>query len=300
MTRPPRSTAVFAALSFSLSLCACARAPSPLTPAWCGSIGTASQGVLAGGAELPRVGQGLSWLRSNDRHWGLPRFTDAIARAARQVAEKRPGAPLVAGDLSTRSGGGPLVPHFSHRSGLDADLLFYVTTLAGASIPSPGFVHFGADGIARDDRDQRWLRFDVEREWLLVEKLLEDPDARIQWIFVSDVVHAMLIEWALARGGSIETIRRAEEVMLEPHPGGAHDDHLHVRTSCSPDEVAAGCEPNGPRRAWLAYDSAPFDDPIEDIALSLLRPLPETEKATGSASASHPSTTAMSRAKSPP
>ena len=70
-------------------------------------------------------------------------------------------------------------------------------------------MHVGADGLARDEGHARWLRFDVEREWLLVRALLEDPDARVQWIFVSDVVQAMLVEWALARGDSAEIVARA-------------------------------------------------------------------------------------------
>jgi penicillin-insensitive murein endopeptidase len=252
---------------------ACARAPSPLTPAWHGSIGRADGGVLTEGAELPRVAEGLRWLRRNDRHWGLPRFTEAIARAARVVAVERPGATLCAGDLSTRSGGGPLAPHFSHRSGVDADLLFYVTTVEGAPVESPGFVRFGADAIGRDESHARLLRLDVERQWLLVKTLIEDPEARIQWIFVSDVVQAMLVDWALARGDSTETIRRAREVMLQPHPGGVHDDHIHVRTMCSSDEIVAGCEPSGPRRAWLPVDLPPPDDGDEDLASELLQPL---------------------------
>jgi penicillin-insensitive murein endopeptidase len=242
----------------------------------------------------------LRWLRSNDRHWGLPRFTEAIARAAREVAHARPGAVLYAGDLSTRMGGGPLPPHFSHRSGVDADLLFYVTTLEGAPVDSPGFVHVGSDGIARDDAHQRWLRLDVERQWLLVKALVEDPQARIQWIFISDVVHAMLVEWALARGDSIETIRRAQQVMLEPHPGGVHDDHLHVRTACSPEETVAGCEPSGPRRPWLAYDLAPREERDEELALALAQPL-EATVASAEATRDVPGqATARSQGKSMP
>jgi penicillin-insensitive murein endopeptidase len=220
-----------------------------------------------------RDAEGLRWLRGNDRHFGLPRFAEAIERAAALVAHERPGARLTVGDLSIASGGGPLAPHFSHRSGVDADLLFYATTLDGAPVDSPGFVHFGADGLARDEAHARWLRFDVDREWLLVRALVEDPEARVQWIFVSDVVHAILIDWALARGDSPETIERAEEVMHQPHPGGVHDDHIHVRTTCSPDETVAGCEPIGPQRPWLAYDLPPLDDRNEELALALLQPL---------------------------
>jgi penicillin-insensitive murein endopeptidase len=256
----------------TLGVVGCARAPSPLTPAWHGSIGTPSRGVLVDGAELARDGEGLRWLRGNDRHWGSPRFTAAIERAAARVSRERPGVNLLAGDLSTRGGGGPLFPHFSHRSGLDADLLFYVTTLEGVAVDSPGFVHFGADGLARDEAHARWLRLDLDREWRLVRALLEDEDARVQWIFVSEVVQALLLEWALARGEPAEILRRAQIVMLQPNPGGVHDDHLHVRTSCSPDEMVAGCEPNGPRRGWLSYALNAPGEADGELALALLKP----------------------------
>lgn len=257
----------------ALACAACARSPSPLDPVWSGSIGEPSRGVLRGGSEVHRDAVGLRWLRQNDRHWALPRFAEAIERAAATVARERPGGTLGIGDLSIRTGGGPLAPHFSHRSGVDADLLFYVTTLDGVPVESPGFVHFGADGLARDEAHARWLRLDVERQWLLAKALLEDPDARIQWIFVSDVVQARLLEWGLARGDSIETLRRAREVMAQPNPGGVHDDHFHVRTTCSPDEAASGCQATGPRRAWLTYDAPPLDESDEEFALDLLSPM---------------------------
>jgi penicillin-insensitive murein endopeptidase len=256
----------------AIAVVGCARAPSPLTPAWHGSIGTPNRGVLAGGAQLARDGEGLRWLRGNDRHWGSPRFTNAIEHAAARVARERPGAHLLVGDLSTPTGGGPLSPHFSHRSGMDADLLFYVMTLDGVSVDSPGFVHFGADGLARDEAHTRWLRLDLERQWLLVRALLEDPEARVQWIFVSDVVQAQLLEWALARGESAAIIRRAQTVMLQPNPGGVHDDHLHVRTTCSADEMVGGCETIGPRRVWLSYELPPPSDRDADLVLALMTP----------------------------
>ena len=229
------------------------------------------------GAQVRPDAEGLRWLRANDRHWGVPRFASAIERAAARVAHERPGSRLTIGDLSAATGGGPLTGHLSHRSGVDADLLFYLTTLWGAPVDSPGVVHVGADGIAEDEAHDRFLRFDVDREWLLVRALVEDPEARVQWLFVSDVVQAMLLEWAVARGDPAETIRRARAVMLQPRPGGVHDDHIHVRTSCSLDEVVAGCDPIGPRRPWLAYDLPRRDDVNRELALSLLRPLSAEE-----------------------
>lgn len=253
-------------------LTSCASAPSPLTPQWHGSIGTPNRGVLVDGAELPRDSDSLRWLRNNDRHWGLPRFTAAIERAAARVARTRPGARLCVGDLSTPTGGGPLPPHFSHRSGMDADLLLYVSTIDGAPVDSPGFIHFGADGLAHDDLRDRWLRFDVEREWLLVKALVEDTDARVQWVFASEVIQAMLLDWALARHDSPETIRRAQVVMAQPNPGGVHDDHLHVRTTCSPEERVAGCQPVGPKRPWLDDPLPPLSDSDDVLASALAQP----------------------------
>lgn len=228
----------------------CGRTPSPLAPQLHGSIGTPNRGVLTNSEELPPTGAGFQWLRQDDRHHGIPRFVHAIERAATRVATERPPAMLSVGDLSTRHGG-VLLPHLSHRSGRDADLLLYLTTLEGAPVESPGFIHVGPDGLAWDAKGHRYLRFDVERTWLLVKTLVEDPDARIQWVFANRNVEALLIEWARARGEPGETMLRAMEVMLEPHPGGPHDDHIHVRTACSEAELASGCEHTGPRRAWI-------------------------------------------------
>lgn len=252
----------------------CARAPSPLAPQASGSIGSPNHGVLTRGAELPQKGPGWVWLRNDDRHHGVPRFVRAIERAAARIAEERPGAVLSVGDLSTRSGG-VLMPHFSHRSGRDADLLFYVTTLDGAPVTSPGFVHFGPDGLAWDPDGKRFLRFDVERQWLLVKTLVEDPEARIQWVFVSRDVEAMLLEWARARGEPAETIARAMDVMLQPKPGGVHDDHVHIRTACSLDEIARGCEPTGPMRAWIAAADAKADvaETTPELLVAILGPM---------------------------
>jgi penicillin-insensitive murein endopeptidase len=52
-----------------------------------------------------------------------------------------------------------------------------------------------------------------------------------------------------------------------------HDDHIHVRTTCAPDERVAGCEPIGPRRPWLAYDLPQLPESDRDLALALLQPL---------------------------
>ncbi|MBX3229985.1 MAG: penicillin-insensitive murein endopeptidase [Labilithrix sp.] len=228
--------------------------------------------MLTGSAELPRSGEGFKWLRNDDHHHGVPRFVAAIERAAGSVARQRPGAMLSVGDISALHGG-MLMPHLSHRSGRDADLLLYWTTLDGAPVETPGWIRMQADGLAWDEKGKRFLRFDVERTWLLVKALLEDPEARVQWVFANRKVNALLVEWARARGDSNATIARAIDVMLEPRPGGPHDDHVHVRTACTAAEIIAGCEPTGPPRPWLlALDDA-FELPSDhELATALFQP----------------------------
>lgn len=254
----------------------CARAPSPLAPHLGGSIGMPHRGVLTTSAELPRRAEGLRWLRDDDHHHGLPRFVATIERAAEAVARARPGATLTVGDLSARSGG-RLLPHSSHRSGRDADLLLYVQTLDGAPIEATDWIHIAADGLGWDEKGQRYVRLDVERQWLLVKALVTDDDARVQWLFVSRPVRSLLLEWARARGEPADTIVRAMDTLWQPPPPAqSHDDHIHVRTACDPSEIAAGCEPSGPERPWLAArdaERAPATDTTTDLLLAILRPL---------------------------
>jgi penicillin-insensitive murein endopeptidase len=257
------------ALIVTTALLGCTRTPSPLDPGHAGSIGLPYRGCLTEATEVPARGPGYRFLRDNDRHFAAPRFAAALARAAGRIQDERPGSTLVIGDLSTRRGG-RLLPHLSHRSGHDADLLLYAMTTDGAPIEAPDFVHYGPDGLAWDDKHGRFVRFDVEREWLLVKALIEDPDARVEWMFANHVIEALLAEWAIARGEPSDTIARAELVLLEPHPGGAHDDHIHVRTACSPDEEAQGCETGGPVRPWLASSPEPVAPPDSELLAVLL------------------------------
>jgi penicillin-insensitive murein endopeptidase len=236
------------------------------------------RGVLAHGRELPAQGDGFRFLRDNGRHWATHRFARVIEHAAASVDRARPGATLVIGDISTRTGG-QLLPHFSHRSGRDADLLFFWLTPEGAPVSDHGFLHVEADGLAWDEDHKRFLRFDVEREWLLVRALLSDDEARVQWIFVNDNVKALLLAWATARGEPTDLMWRATQVMLQPNPGGPHDDHIHVRTSCDAEEVAHGCEPFGPERPWLALPGVPTTTVTDaELVAEILAPTMTAER----------------------
>lgn len=255
-----------------LALCCAAcvgSTPTPLAPALRGSIGVPHHGVITDAVALPAQGEGYRLLRDNGVRWGTPRLVAAVQRAAREVAEARPGgAPLIVGDLSARFGGA-VRGHRSHRTGRDADLLLYALTPDGRPVRSPGFVRFGPDGLARVGDGARatdFVRLDVEREWLLVKSLVRSPDAHVQWLFIARWLEALIIEYARARGEDPELVWYAESVLLQPGDSAAHDDHIHLRIACTPDDFITGCLGGGPYWPWLP--DVPQLVPLADTELA--------------------------------
>jgi penicillin-insensitive murein endopeptidase len=230
--------------------------------------------MITDAVELPRKSDVYRLFRDNGHHWGNPRLVAAIAAAAKSVARSRPETPkLLVGDLSARYGGSS-DGHRSHRTGRDADLLFYVVTPDGAPTPAVGFLHFGPDGIAKTAHG-RYLRIDVDREWLLIKALVTSPEANVQWLFFARWLEALVIEYARALGEDPELVWYAESMLLQPGDSAAHDDHLHLRIACTPDEAVAGCLGGGPYWPWIPAlpELAPqSDSELRDALLGDLLP----------------------------
>jgi penicillin-insensitive murein DD-endopeptidase len=243
-----------ASFCLAAALFGCAGMPTPLAPSLGGSIGGPSNGVQTDAQELPVKGDGFVRYRPRSPYyWGNPRLVRAIERSSAAVASALPGgAPLYVGDLSAKRGG-RIAGHRSHRTGRDADLLWYVTTPSGAPLPSPGFVRVAGDGLAKVDGapEETFVRLDVERQWRLVRELLTGEDTLVQFLFMSREIEALLIDYARARGEPLELVWQAETVMLQPGDSTPHDDHVHVRLACTPEESVAGCEGGGPYWDWL-------------------------------------------------
>ncbi len=233
-------------------LSGCFSTPTPLAPGLQGSVGVPNQGVLTDAEELPTRGDGFLRYRPLSTHYfARPRLVHALEAAAASVASHAPGgAPLVIGDLSAKTGG-RIPGHDSHRTGRDVDLLFLVMTPAGVSAQSPGFVHFEGDGLALPEGSKEYVRIDIDREWWLLRSLLLSPEIGVQFMFVCHEVEALLIDHARALGESDDLVLRAETVMLQPSDSLRHDDHVHLRVACAPDEAASGCTGGGPRWQWL-------------------------------------------------
>ena len=267
-----------AAAGISVLVVGCLGTPTPLAPGLEGSVGVPHHGVLTNGEELPVRGPGYERYRPRSPHyWGNPRLIATLKAAAAAVAEAHPGgAPLVVGDIAARYGG--KIPHHrSHRTGRDADLLFYTTTPAGSPTRNPGFLRFDGDLLARLDTRGHFLRLDVERTWTLVRELLSARQTGVQWLFVSRKIEALLIDYARARGEDPALVWHAETVLLQPGDSTAHDDHFHLRLACTPEEAVAGCEGGGPYWEWLPalpelgeisashFEAIARDDPFEAL-----------------------------------
>jgi penicillin-insensitive murein endopeptidase len=245
----------------AFSCIGCFGTPTPLAPGVAGSVGAPHHGVLTDAIELPVEGVGFVRYRKNGtNHWGNPRLVRALERVAKTLHDEMPdGAPLVIGDLSAKVGG--KIPHHqSHRTGRDVDLPWLVTTPGGAPMQNPGFVPVGPDGLAAVEGAGSYVRLDVPRQWRLVKDLITSPDIDVQWMFCSREVEALLIDYARALGEPMDLVWHAETVLMQPGDSLAHDDHIHMRIACTPEELVLGCEGGGPRWEWLPPAPAAEDD----------------------------------------
>jgi len=227
------------------------------------SVGTATRGYLYKGARLSDRGPGYVRLYPQDpTAYGTETLVSAIQRAAAEVERAFPGGyPLTVGDLS-RPRGGRHARHLSHRSGRDADLLYYVRDQVGLSTSNRTWLPFGDYGLSV--RAGRVLSFDTARNWHLVRTLLLDEQARLKWLFCSSSIKSRLLRYAAAHESSARAIARATWVLHEPSSGQRHDDHFHVRVGCRADEAQLGCREQRPFWPWLSDPARKVDEASGD------------------------------------
>ncbi len=143
--------------------------------------------------------------------WGTSGAVASIERAARIVRCRFDDSPrLHVGSLSRRAGG-PLYPHRSHQSGLDADVGYFYT-----------------DGSVWYQRATA-ENLDVRRSWALIEAFYEGGN--VEYLFIDRRVQALLREHAEHVSPELMTPLFDGTPQLQPrirHARG-HDTHLHVR-----------------------------------------------------------------------
>jgi penicillin-insensitive murein endopeptidase len=221
------------------------------------SIGQAWDGRLENGVLL-RESANVRYVReyrAGNHFYGTWQLVALLERAAARVARRLPGAKLSVGELSARTGGA-LPGHRSHQSGRDADVSFYMVGVHGRSFDPFAFAVFGADGKGRGPN--RMLRFDDARNWELVARLLADPDARVQHLFVSDPLRQRLLREGRRRSAPSAILDRAALVMSQPSHGQPHANHFHVRIYCSPGERRR-CRDRPPFHPWYPGIPSPRD-----------------------------------------
>ena len=230
------------------------------------SIGWHANGALRHPAVLPVEGDGYAiggpW-RERHSNRGTDELVETVVRASRAVARAYPGGTAAVGDLSRAAGGGS-AEHKSHQSGRDVDIFYYAVRPGGVPV-TPGAVMFHFDragrgvswsppqGTRRPAQPVPDVRFDVRRNWRMVRALLTDPGAEVQWIFVQRDLAARMLQEARTLGEDPALIARAMAIVRQPADSEPHDDHMHVRIYCDPDDRQEACADKGPARWWKKH-----------------------------------------------
>lgn len=192
--------------------------------------------------------------RAGGHFWGTTELVALLERAAARVAQRIPGARLSVGELSAQAGG-RLSGHRSHQNGRDVDVAFYMLDGDGDPYDPYGFAAFDRRGLGLAPNQA--LHFDDARNWELVARLLTDPDARVQYVFVADTLRNRLLATARRRHASRAVIARAEQALVQPSHGHPHRNHFHVRIYCPPADRPQ-CRDREPFHAW--YPGTPPRD----------------------------------------
>jgi penicillin-insensitive murein endopeptidase len=222
------------------------------------SIGLPAEGRLKGAVAFPKQAPGvrLNPRRLNpESYYATVETVQAILKAAAVVQgelSSPPGCELTVNDLGFAEGG-PISHHGSHQAGRDLDVLFYLLDLEGNPRPAKGVpLNTKGRGTDYDDladpSDDVPVKLDVRRTWRFLQALAEDEQSLIQRIFVAEHIRTLLMDHAT----KIRAPRAARELVghLTCQPGTPHDDHLHLRFFCSPDDLGLGCRDMPPIYPW--------------------------------------------------
>jgi penicillin-insensitive murein endopeptidase len=205
------------------------------------STGTAIHGALQCGRRMPISGRFhvlQPFTVAREVRWGTDQLVQGLLWTAEQVAPLLGSDRLALGHLSLEHGGD--VPETtSHESGRDVDIPLLMCNEHGQHIPTY-YHHFDEHGVSLTHGSH--YRFDVARTWKVVEALLGNPHFDVEFVMVYAPLRQMLLDHARGLGLPPEVLRKAEQKLRRPWPGvRPHDNHLHLRIACPPDDVLLGC-----------------------------------------------------------
>ncbi|MFW5966818.1 MAG: HEAT repeat domain-containing protein [Persicimonas sp.] len=212
------------------------------------SIGKVNSGWLVNAKPIPQPHPHLKAIGEQYErglNYTSDEMLELIEETGAHVAEEHPGSLVPLGNFSA-DGGGDIPYSASHNNGRDGDLGFFALDEHGEPVELPDLLSFDARG--EYDGEEGEFRFDVERNWTMIEGLIEaDDEQRLQYIFISDPLRRLLLREAARSGASRSTIVRARELMRQPGGALPHANHFHIRIHCSETDVRAGCKNQGRR-----------------------------------------------------
>ncbi len=220
------------------------------------SRGPSRYGALHNPARLPVAGQGF-WIPPiwSDRglNFGVDELVAMLVYTGRRLHMKDENLVLSIGDLS-RARGGRSPWHRSHQTGRDVDLLFFVRDHEDNSVRSQAMFKHDSEGKQKGASTETEVhQFDVRANWYVVEALLENPVAEVQYIFIQDDLRQMLLDYASMSGVAPGLIAKAALILMQPNDSAPHDDHMHVRIFCPKEDLRSGCRDFGQMR-WHKRD----------------------------------------------
>ena len=213
------------------------------------SWGRVNDGMLLDGAVVPSAGPGF-WRPPTWRARGITYGTDEMVALLVGVAGRMndsESAPRLGIADVAYAGGGETARHASHRSGRDADVLFFVTDVSGKPVDNVAMRRFDGSGRTEDDVFFAGvgLRFDTPRNWRLIKTLLAAPEADVQRIFCFEPLIQHSLDYARSIGEPEWMLDYARRVLMQPSDSAPHYDHFHVRIRCSAMDVREGCVDTG-------------------------------------------------------
>lgn len=193
-------------------------------------IGPFDGGCIAGAERLPEEGIGYQAVDlERNRHYGHPSLIDYVERLGERVNQAGFG-PILVGDMAQPRGGPMPYGHVSHQTGLDVDIWFrldlpFLERSEREDLEQPILVDPRTNRL-----DERWTDQHAE----LIRLAADDP--RVARIFVDSAVKRDLCERQWDDRSWLRLIR----------PWHSHDEHLHVRLRCPPDQSECIDQPPPP------------------------------------------------------
>lgn len=192
-------------------------------------MGFANNGSIANPHQLAES-TSIRYLPGRTLHWGTDELVGLLERAGR-VMLRRHQSRLTVGDLSAHFGG-MVMRHRSHQSGRDADVAFFMRTAVtrgqGRPADPDDYIVFDRLGQSLDHR----FVFDTARNWTLLQTLLTDRQVRVERLFVSSPLRALLLHYARDNGAPADVVTLAANTLVQPARVSPHDNHFHVRIVC--------------------------------------------------------------------